>query len=96
MPRSVELCQFVARAINHTTWNIPRIRDGDHWRNIENSHLVKNPYRVNGLDRYEEAIFRAKRIMEERGWSTEVTDIKEQCHEHLYYQRYRLRCWKSS
>ena len=29
MPKSVEFCQLVARAINHTTWIIPRIRDGD-------------------------------------------------------------------
>ena len=29
MPKSVELCQLVSRAISHTTWNIPRIRDGD-------------------------------------------------------------------
>jgi hypothetical protein len=32
--------------------------------------------------------------MQERGWSTEITDTKEQCHEHLVYQHYRLRCWK--
>jgi hypothetical protein len=29
MPKSVELCQLVSRAIRRTTWNIPRIRDGD-------------------------------------------------------------------
>ena len=29
MPKSVEFCQLIARAISHTTWNIPRIRDGD-------------------------------------------------------------------
>ena len=29
MPKSVEFCQLVARAISHTTWDIPRIRDGD-------------------------------------------------------------------
>ena len=28
MSKSIELCQRVARAIDHTTWNIPRIRDG--------------------------------------------------------------------
>ena len=43
MPKSVEICQLVARAISHTTWNIPRIRDGDRWRNIDNPHLVENP-----------------------------------------------------
>ena len=94
MPRSVEFCQLVSRAIDHTTWNIPRIRDGDRWRNIKNAHLVENPTRINGYDRYEDAIFRAKRIMEERGWNTEITDTKEQCHEHLVYQHYRLKCWK--
>ena len=96
MPKSVELCQLVARAINHTTWNVPKIRDGDRWRNIQNSHLVSNPHRINGHDHYEDAIYRAKRIMEERGWNTELTDTKEQCHEHLIYQHYQLKCWKSS
>ena len=94
MLKSVEFCQLVSRSISHTTWNIPRIRDGDHWRNIENAHLVENPTRVNGYDHFEDAIFRAKEIMEERGWNAEITDIKEQCHEHLYYQHYRLKCWK--
>jgi len=94
MPKSVELCQLVSRAINHITWNIPRIRDGSHWRNIHNPHLVENPTRINGHDRFEEAIFRAREIMEERGWKAEITDTKEQCHEHLYYQHYRLKCWK--
>jgi hypothetical protein len=32
--------------------------------------------------------------MEEQGWNTEITDSKEQCHKHLYYQHYRLKCWK--
>ena len=94
MPKSVEFCQLVSRAISHTTWNIPRIRDGDRWRNIENAHLVENPTHVNGYDHFEDAIFRAKDIMEERGWNAEITDTKEQCHEHLYYQHYRLKCWK--
>ena len=96
MKRYAELCQFVARAINYTTWNVPKIRDGDRWRNIDNAHLVENPYHINGHDHYEDAIFRAKRIIEERGWNTEITDTKQQCHEHLYYQHYRLKCWKSS
>ena len=94
MPKSVELCQLVFRAISHTTWNIPRIRDGDRWRNINNPHLVENPTRINGHDRYEESIFRAREIMEGRGWNTEMADSKEQCHEHMYYQHYRLKCSK--
>jgi hypothetical protein len=96
MPRSVELCQLVARAISHTTWNIPRIRDGDRnrWRNIDNPHLIGNPTHLNGHDFFEDAIFRAREIMQERGWKTEITDTQEQCHEHLVYQHYRLRCWK--
>ena len=94
MLKSVEFCQLVSRAISHTTWNIPRIRDGDRWRNIENAHLVENPSHINGYDHFEDAIFRAKEIMEERGWNAEITDIKEKCHEHLYYQHYRLKCWK--
>ncbi len=95
MNKTIELCQIVARAINHTTWNIPRIRDGDgRWRNINNANLVVNQNRINGHDHYEDAIFRAKRIMEQRGWITKITDHKEPCHEHLYYHHYRLRCWK--
>ncbi|BBO74552.1 hypothetical protein DSCW_19690 [Desulfosarcina widdelii] len=96
MSRIVELCQLVARAINHDTWDIPKISDGDRWRNIENPNLVENPNRVNGHDFFEDAIFRAKRIMERRGWKTELTDTQEQCHEHLIYQHFRLRCWKNS
>ena len=94
MPKSVEFCQLVARAINHTTWNIPNIRDGDRWRNVENAHLVENHDYLNGHDRYENAIFRTKRIMEKHGWNTDISDMKEQCHEHLHYQHFRLRCWK--
>ena len=94
MPKSVEICQFVARAVNHITWNIPRIRDGDRWRNINNAQLVENQNCINGHDHYEDAIFRAKRIMEQRGWITEISDYKQPCHEHLYYQHYRLKCWK--
>jgi hypothetical protein len=67
MLESVELCQLVARAVNHITWNIPMIRDGKRWRNIENSHLVENPTHVNGYDHFENAIFRAKQIMEAHG-----------------------------
>jgi hypothetical protein len=95
MPKSVEICQFVARATNHTTWNIPHIRDGDSWRNINNGQLVGNQNCINGHDNYEDAIFCAKRIMEQRGWITEITDIKKPCHEHLYYQQFTLRCWKA-
>ena len=94
MKKSVQFCQLASRSISHTTWTIPRIRDCDRWRNIENTHLVENPSHVNGYDRYEDAIYRAGKIMQERGWDTEITDFKEQCHEHLYYQHYRLRCWK--
>ena len=94
MSKTVELRQTVARAINHTTWNIPHIRDGDKWRNINNSHLVVNHFHVNGYDRFEDAIFRAKRIMEQLGWHTEITGTDECCHEHLYYQHYQLTCCK--
>jgi hypothetical protein len=94
MPKTVQICQLVHRAINHTTWNLPLIRDGDRWRNINNAHLVENHNHINGHDHYENAIFRAKRIMEQRGWNTEMLDYKEPCHEHLYYQHYRLKCWK--
>jgi hypothetical protein len=94
MTKSAEFCQLVARAINHTTWNIPRIRDGDKWRNINNPHLVENPNRINGYDHFEDAIFRIERFLKQKGWLTEIADQKEKCHEHLYYQHYRLKCWK--
>jgi len=94
MPKSVKLCQLVSRAISHTTWNIPRIRDGDRWRNIDNPQLVENPNRINGHDSFEDAIFRARKIMQKRGWKTAITDTQEQCHEHLVYQHFRLKCWK--
>jgi hypothetical protein len=55
----------------------------DRWRNIDNPHLVENPTHLNGHDFFEDAIFRAKEIMQERGWKTEITDTQEQCHEHL-------------
>jgi hypothetical protein len=94
MHRSVELCQLVSIAVNHTAWNIPRIRDGTIWRNIENASLLANPYHINGQDLYEDAIFRAKKLMEHRGWATELSEDQVQCHEHLTYQHYRLKCWK--
>lgn len=94
MSKTVELRQTVARAINHTTWNIPRIRDRDRWRNINNSHLVVNHFHMNGYDCYENAIFRAKRIMEQLGWKTEITGTDEWCHEHLSYEYFELKCWK--
>jgi len=94
MNRSVEFSQFVARAINHTTWNIPKIQDGQIWRNIQNSHLVENHSHANGHDRYEDAIFKIRNLLEGKGWKAEILDRKEWCHEHLYYQHYRLRCWK--
>ena len=76
MQKAVELCQLVACSVNHTTWNIPRIRDRNRWRNITNSHLVENPTHVNGYDHFENANFRAKQIMEECGWETEITDTE--------------------
>jgi tRNA1(Val) A37 N6-methylase TrmN6 len=94
MPKIAELYQLVARAIDHITWNIPHIRDGNRWRIITNPHLVENPTHVDGYDHFENAMFRAKEIMEERGWITKITDTEEQCHEHLIYRHYRLRCWK--
>jgi hypothetical protein len=94
MNRSAEFSQLVARAINHTTWNIPKIRDGKVWRNINNSHLVENTNRINGYDHFEDAIFRIRQLLERKGWQTEIKDKKEWCHEHLYYQHYRLKCWK--
>ena len=94
MNRSAEFSQLVARAINHTTWNIPKIRDGKVWRNIQNSHLVENQNRFNGYDHFEDAIFRIRKLLERKGWQTEIKDKKEWCHEHLCYQHYRLKCWK--
>ena len=94
MRRSVEFSQFVSRAINHTTWNIPKIQDCRVWRNIENGHLVEKTNHVNGYDHYEDAIFRIRDFMEQKGWKIEISDKLETCHEHLHYQHYRLRCWK--
>jgi len=94
MNRSAEFSQFVARAINHTTWNIPKFRDGNVWRNIQNSHLVENQNRINGYDHYEDSIFRIRKLLERKGWKTEISAKKEWCHEHLYYHHYRLKCWK--
>ena len=96
MTKFVEISQIVARAINHTTWEIPRIRDGDgdKWRNIRNDHLVVNTQYVNGHDKFGNAIFRAKKIMAEKGWNTEISTEKEICHEHLLYQTYYLIAWK--
>ena len=96
MERIIHFRQTVHRAIQYTTWIIPQIRDGDDdkWRNINNSHLVVNHFHVNGYDRFEDSIFRAKRIMEQLGWKTEITGTDEWCHEHLYYQHYQLTCCK--
>ena len=92
MPKSFEITQTVVRAIGHTTWHIPRIRDGDTWRNIRNPQLIENPTHLNGYDRFEEAISRIKNLVESRGWQVSLTSEIEPYHEHLYYQRYRLLC----
>lgn len=89
----IEFCQMVARGYP-TTWNIPRIRDGDRWRNIHNSDLVMNPDRLNGHDKYEDAIFRIEALLKDKGWTTTLSDLKAPCHEQLYYQHYRLKCLK--
>ena len=94
MKRFVEFSQLVARAVNHTTWNIPKIRDGNLWRNIENAHLVENTNHVNGYDRYEDAIFKVMNLLKQKGWQTEISEEKERCHEHLYYHHFQLKCWK--
>ena len=92
MPRSVEISQTVAKAINHTTWLIPRIRDGDTWRNIHNPNLIENPTHINGHDRFEQAISRIKTLMKSQGWQVSMTSEIEPCHEHLEYHHYRLLC----
>ncbi len=92
MHRSIEIVQIVARAINRTTWYIPKIRDGDSWRNIRNAHLVENAAHLNDYDRFEGSIDRIKTIMESRGWQVSLAYEIEPCHEHLYYQCYRLLC----
>ena len=94
MPKSVEFQQLVTRAIDHDSWKIPRIRNGDRWRVIENSHLIENPHRINGHDRYEDAIHRTKEIMKRLGWHTRISETQVQCDEHLYFQQFQLRCWK--
>jgi len=94
MNKSVQFSQFVAKAINHTTWNIPKIRDGNQWRNIENAYLVENTKHINGYERYEDAIFRIRNFLKQKGWKTEISETKKQCHEHLEYNHLRLRCWK--
>ncbi|MFH1983207.1 MAG: hypothetical protein ABIL58_15295 [Pseudomonadota bacterium] len=92
--KSVEFSQMVAVAINHTTWNIPRVIDDGQWRNIRSPDLVVNPNCINGYDRFEDAIFRLKEIMTRRGWQIEIGASTEHCHEHLSYLHYRLTCRK--
>ena len=75
-------------------WNIPRIRDGNKWRNIKNSQLVRKDYMLG--DTYKDAIMDVKHIMEQQGWSTEISELREQCHEQLYYRHLNLRCWKQN
>ena len=94
MSKIIELRQTVAKGYP-TTWNIPHIRDGDRWRNINNAQLVENSNRINGHDHYEDAIFRLETFLKQKGWQTEITHLKETCHEHLYYQQFTLRCWKA-
>jgi hypothetical protein len=94
MEKSVEFYQVVEVVGYGTRWSIPRIRNGDRWRNIQNTDLVMNIFHLNGCDKYEESVVRIKNIMEKRGWKTEISDTKQHCHEHLYYQHYRLKCWK--
>ena len=51
MPKYLVFCQFVARAVNHNTWNIPRIRDGDRWRPaVHKQKKMDDKDDVGGLD----------------------------------------------
>ena len=59
---------------------------------IDDAHLVAKQYRINGHGHYEDAIFRARWTMEERGWDTELTASQEQCHQHLIYHHYQVKC----
>jgi len=95
MERILHFKQTVHRSIQYTTWIIPQIRDGDDkWRIIKNYSEIENPRRVNGYDRFEDGIFKIEKIMKSHGWETVMTNSVEQCHEHLSYQRYYLRCCK--
>ncbi len=84
MTKIVEIQQTVARSVSHTTWDIPRIRDGDQLRNIINSDCVANSKSINDHDRFEDAVFKARKIMEQNGYKTKI----------LTYQQYQLWCWK--
>ena len=94
MERIIEFQQTVARAINYTTWMVPRIRDGDRWRNIRNVESVENVYRVNGHDKYENAVFGIADIMKSHGWKIVISESTDPCHEHLEYHHYHLYCRK--
>ena len=89
----VLISQRVAKGVNFTTWNIPRIKCGDKWRNIKNGQLVRKDHAIIG-HAYKNAIMDVKQIIEKRGWATELTEQKHWCHEQLYYRYYHLRCWR--
>ena len=65
MPKHVEFQQIIARSISYDRFEIPRIRDGDRWRVIKNADLVQNPHAINGYDRYEDALHRTEKIMQQ-------------------------------
>ena len=96
MERIIHFRQTVHRAIQYTTWIIPQIRDDDDdkWRIIKNYSEIENPHKINGYDRFEDAIFRIEKIMKSHGWETVISESVEQCHEHLQYHHYNLRCQK--
>lgn len=94
MEKSIHFKQTVHRAIQYNTWLIPQIHNGDGWRNIHNPEAVINARRINGHDKYENAIFRIAEIMKSQGWQTVIIESFERCHEHLQYHHYHLHCWK--
>lgn len=91
---TVEFVQKAAYMGRRTDWTVPWVNVSGKWRVIDNKALVKNPTKVNAYDEYADAIFRIQNTMEQLGWKTELSERKQDCHEHLYYVHHMLICTK--
>ena len=95
MPKHVEFQQLIACSVSYDRFEVPRIRDGDRWRIIENAHLVQNPHPIYGCDLYEDAIHRTQQIMQQLGWHTRITETRQDSGAAVTLKRIAIRIGRS-
>ncbi len=94
MGRTVQFIQKAACMGRREDWYAPWIDVSGKWRVIKNRDLVEHPGHLNAHDFYKDAVFRIQKVMEKLGWTTQLSREKQDCHEHLFYMHFTLKCSK--